>query len=311
MSADLSSLSIPTLVRTLAEGNTVSAIAVSANGDLAFEGLGTVFKADGTPVPTESQHPFRWPCWSPNGEWVVGCSSGELRCLHVPTGTRRTYCINRMASIAGIFPGPVGSLVAVSMAYHKENSGEVFLCDASTGRQDLVLRMDTTHATAVAFSSDGSLFAVGCHEGRVRVIDARTCEAVGREAHLGGTVSGLAFHPTRSTVFAAAPNRIAFYDYVNGRTHAFPHEVWGTRLQVVAGGKALVSWNVTDQSSLTIWDTETGASRQYVLAQQIQYSGCFYDNGRMAAIPLRDGGVGIYDFGGPNLGMNAAWWAPV
>lgn len=118
--------------------------------------------------------------------------------------------------------------------------------------------LEVGEATALAFSADGRLLAVGGDDGRIRVLDAESGTEIHQFRPASGRVVGMAFQPSGSRLFAAYEDRrIVLLDLISSAL------VGETRTD-----KKIASLDLGSQGHLLVWGGEDG--RVQVLTESFQ-----------------------------------------
>lgn len=98
-------------------------------------------------------------------------------------------------------------------------------------------------SSAMAFSADGRLLALGGADGSVRVLDAESGRELHRSGGRGGGVVGIGFQPSGSRYFAAwEDRRLALVDLISGDAVAEFRTEEDIRTMDVSGDGRMVVW---------------------------------------------------------------------
>jgi WD40 repeat protein/class 3 adenylate cyclase len=136
--------------------------------------------------------------------------------------------------------------------------------NARTGRELFEMRSLTNHATAIAYSSDSRLLAVGTEDGQVLFWDARSGVAAGQALHVStGNVAQMSFSPDATMMVVSSYDGSTTLWDLRARTQiggSFPERP-NTIPQPVfePNGKLLIQYN----SDAAQWPTDVGSWERF------------------------------------------------
>ncbi len=113
--------------------------------------------------------------FSPDGKFIVGGRTQLVRWDAV-TGEAKYSRALASGAIESIAISQDGKRIVCGLG-HGSSGGQVTLWDAETGQEQLtVTRREWMIVWGVSFTPDGERIACGCHDGSVRILDAKTGE---------------------------------------------------------------------------------------------------------------------------------------
>jgi WD40 repeat protein len=201
---------------------------------------------------------------SPDGKLVASAGdSGAVQLWDLTTGKPGAKLDGAHDWLLAVAYSPDGKLVAAG-----GHEGKVFVWDTATGKKQLEFAAvappmpNTAPATnvisALCFSPDSKLLAVGGHDAAIHLFQAADGKYVRSLAGHGSSVTSLAFHPTGTVLASASKDRtVRLWNPANGQlVKALEgHNAWvqgvvfvgqGTRLASVAADQSVRLWDLTD-----------------------------------------------------------------
>lgn len=316
MSFDLSRIPVPTLAGTMHRGRPLRSVVVSGSGSVAALSAGPVtvwcrelFLASERLLQTDEN--ITGMAWSDDGEWLVACTAhGDV---HAYQASTRHMVVSRgrpnhiLADVRAVPGQPLFSVAG---------DGFVFLYDPRVNERKRVIRRKGSEYHGVSASSDGELLAFGEFGGRVHVLRTDTlrpaCDPLYGDANL---LYDVAFHPTRPILASIGQDKILMiHDVAQGRSRTLGVVDDVTKLQFVCQGTGLITWSLNGGPH-RVWGAEgTVIVGPLPFPCTVRGVGHAYGDDRFVSVPLASGGVGIFDFGAPYLGLlptAPAWWAPI
>ncbi|MDY3552817.1 hypothetical protein R5W24_001906 [Gemmata sp. JC717] len=196
---------------------------------------------------------------APNASWFAVVDSPKpykcVRLLDVATGEER-FQLNVAENIACIASSPDGRALAVGLIdLARGGSNKVLLLDTASGARLLSLPIQKRPPTALAYSDDGQLLAVGFN-GVIQVWDVSSRELLRTITGFERAVVCLAFSPDANRIAAGTPDgSVWVWQRASGqqtqliesggrgvRTVAFSPN--GKHLATVANGAPVAVWDV-------------------------------------------------------------------
>ena len=261
------------------------------------DGVGRVWDvANGATAgpPLEHGSPVRFIALSPDGTRAATAGAdGTLKVWDVKTGEVK-WSASLGVQFTGLVYSPKGDrVVAVGMA------GRARVWNAQTG--EIVSTMTITFndkVTGVAFSPDGSRYALGSKDKTVRVFETDTSQSVGYTLRHDGPVSAVAFAPDGARLLTGSEDGSAMvWDAATGASllpDPIRHPAGITAVAFGPAGKRVVT--ASDDRTAQVWDAKTGLplGRPAVHASRV-LSATFSPDGRRFATGGDDNSARVWD----------------
>jgi len=166
--------------------------------------------------PTGEDQPFLSGQLSPDGRRVLKHRGGHRVLTDVETRKEVGLCTDRMVDSATFCPDPNSTLILCRGPDRQTTNGEVWLCDAGTGRQ--VEPFGSKWGVTLAiFSPDGRTVLTAGWDGIARLWDSRTGQQVQQFVHKS-EVTLATFSPDGCTLLTAGSDRVArLWDVGSGK----------------------------------------------------------------------------------------------
>jgi WD40 repeat protein len=178
-------------------------------------------------------------------------TDGLVRLWDAKTG-RRLRELHPPAGVTSVALDPTGRLVAIGAG------PTVVVYDASTGRQEKVLKGHTDTVTGIAFSHDGSQLASSSFDHDARVWDARTFKLVKVLRRHASFISGVAFSGDDRWVATAGPLKAGIWAAGNSNLRgSFMFFVRGNQVPINSIAFSAHGWEVATASrdgSIRVFD---------------------------------------------------------
>ncbi len=187
---------------------------------------------------------------SPDGSRVACPTGNKLRFWTLPDGRELDAWTLPSDSARALQYSPDGRRLAVV-----DNSSDVFILDAATGKTQIRLSGHHERVNRVAFSADGASLVSAGNDSTVRLWDATTGECVRVLRGHTDEVFAAVFHPDGNRIVSAGRDRvIRIWDLVNGAELARlqGHTNYVYSLAFSPDGTSLVSGG--GDSTVRLWD---------------------------------------------------------
>jgi WD40 repeat protein len=190
-----------------------------------------------------------------------------------------------------------GKRVATSCHDTKTTTCSVHLWDAATGRQLAPVRTPSNWVSALAFSPDGRVLAMGDYSRQVWLWDVGAGKAVGEPLVQSGIVFSMAFSPDGKTLAVGTVEQVngaRLWDLTTGRPRgkAMPHKNWVVEVAFSPDGKTLLTRS--HDRTIRLWNAATGEPVSDYLPHHGLGAAAFSPDGKTIAL---GGGTGGNDAG--------------
>jgi WD40 repeat protein len=248
---------------------------VSASDDNALK----IWDAEtGADIATLTGHSGVLTCaYSPDGKRIVSASGGTLKIWDAETGTEvRTLRFH--GTVSGLCYSPDGKCLLSA-----SNDNALRTWSAKTGAEIRTLTRHSSRLFGCAYSPDGKYIVSASDDKTLKIFDAESGAEV-RTLRFFGKVKGLCYSPdgkhlitasvamTRYTIFDAKTRAqigiITDYDY-DWRRHL-------SSFSTSAGGPFEHLVEISSDSTLKIWDTETGVEIRTLTMHSSIVNACAY-----------------------------------
>jgi WD40 repeat protein len=197
---------------------------------------------------------------------LVGDNRGLVRLVSTATGRPRGVPLRVPWRLSALAFSPDGKRFAV--ASHDKPFGDggsmgtvCYLCDSSTGRPICPPLPHVNWVSALSFSPDGKLLALGDWEGEVALMDRSTGREVRRMKLRRGPVVTLAFTPDGETLICESEYAgVQLFDPATGKEQsgsAIPRSCWHAACS--PDGKTLALFG--RENAIRLWDLKKGVEK--------------------------------------------------